>query len=120
MRSAGLSLIEELAGGFEEGACTAEPNPELIDRDDEHAAVRRLQVGGEQRFERIGRLTLRGFHVDSNVVGGDDAARLAVDLHHEVRREQILDRLAVAVDDRHVDRNDVDPGSESRALRRLV
>ena len=68
----------------------------------------------------FGRLTLRGFDVDPDVVGGHHAARLAVDLHDEVRREQILDRLAVSVDDRHVDRNDVDPGAESRPLRRLA
>ncbi len=88
----------------------------MIDRNDEHAAVQRLEVGGEQRLERIRRLTLRGFDVDPDLVGRYHAARLTVDLHDEVRCEQILDRFAVAVYDRHINRNDVDASSECRAL----
>ena len=89
---------------------------QLVDGEHDHPPVGRRLVGREDRVERIGTLPARRLHVDLDELRRDDAPLGPVDLDHEIGREQILDRTAAVVGDRHVNRNDVDAGAEGRSL----
>ncbi len=112
--------IEELGGRRQQGPRAAEADVALVDGDHNLPAVWRLEVGGVQRLERIGRFAPRRFHVDLHVLRRDHATGLPVDLDDEIGRQEVLDRHALPIDHRHVNRDDVDAGSERRTLGRRL
>ena len=68
---------------------------------------------------RLGADRARGVVHQLDVFGRDDRARVAVDLDLKFRRLQIDHLAAFAIDNRGIDRQEIDAGSEHRLLRGL-
>jgi hypothetical protein len=112
-------LIEELRRRGQHGTQRARPDVDLIDRDHNRAAVGRRHVRRVERLALVLDLLLRRRDVHLHELGGHDAPHFAVDLHGKLRGVEIFNGMAVAIDHRHVDRDQIDPGAKRRTLNRL-
>ena len=108
--------VDEAAGGLQEAAHGTGPDVQLIDGHHDHAAIGWRLVRSEDRIERVGRLSLRGFDIDPHQLGGHDTTRLAVDAHGEIRRAQIGHWTAGAVGHGDIHGHNVNAGPECRVL----
>ncbi len=116
----------EWSEAVEKPGCRIEDRPErtgpdvhLIDRQHDPSPVRRRQVAGIETLRLVNLRLSRGLNVDLDQIGGDHAPCFPIDLHHEVRREQIVDRSSVPIHDRDVHSNEIDTRAEPGALDRL-
>ena len=91
----------------------------LIDRQHDPSPVRRRQVARVETLRLVDLWLSRGLDVDLDEIGGHHAPRYSVDLHHEVRREKIVDRPSVLIHNRDVHGHEIDTRAEAGALDRF-
>ena len=110
--------IDEPVGRPDDRHRAAEADVRLIDGNHDQPAGGRAFVGGEplrRRRRRDHRLA-----AERDPFGRHHAAGVAIDLHGEVGRRQIRQRLAPVVHDRHVERGDLDRRLEAGLGRRRL
>ena len=95
------------------------PDAHLIDRQHDPPPLRRSQVAGVEALRLVDLWLSPGLNVDLDEIGRDHAPDDAVDLHHEVRREKIVDRSPVLVHDRDVHGHEIDTRAEAGSLDRF-
>ena len=94
----------------------AESNVLLIDRDEDDAAGRGVEVAGEGLGDCRDAAAAVGRRRQRDPVRRHHAARGAANANLEVGRRQTLNGSAITVDHAHVDRRDVDARLEARPL----
>ena len=112
-------LIEEPAGRREQLPHLAKSNVVLIDHEDDQPPRRETLVGAVVRL-RLGSLDRAGWlrwSLECYELDGDDPTFLVVDRDRELGRFQIGHRVALAVEHRDVDLDQLDAAAKRRLLR---
>jgi hypothetical protein len=110
--------IDEPVGRLDDRHGPAEADVRLIDGEHDQPAGGRAFVGRESLGRR--RRCVHRLAAERDPFGRHDAAGVAVDLHGEVGRRQVRERLAAVVHDRHVERGDLHRRLEARLGRRRL
>ena len=115
---AGAQAVDEPGGGVHQAAPLSPRDALLVDQNHDEPAGVGVDVGRVPGILRrgIGREGAPLGRPQRDELGLDDGARLPVDGHREIRRLQVGNRVAVAVDDGGVHLDELDAAPESGGL----
>ena len=115
---AGAQAVDEPGGGVHQAAPLSPRHALLVDQDDDEPAGVRVGVGRVAGIlgGEVGREGATLGRPQRDELRLEDGARLAVDGHREVRRPQVGNGVAVAVDDGGVHLDELDAAPEGGCL----
>jgi hypothetical protein len=114
--------IEKRGRGIENRAERPRADAHLIDRDDNPSPGWRRQVAGVEAwaFRLVNAWLSPVLDIDLDEIRGNHTPRGSVDLDDEIRREKVVHRLSVSINDRDIDGHQIDTRTESWALDRSL